>query len=212
MKAAMSEYLADAETNRSNQLLCTLYRKWASTGASILLTGNIMVTRQYMEAPWNVAVTRDDVGDDMLSQWVQAASPSLLVAQISHPGRQCPISISFAPVAPSSVPLKLFPSAFVTPRALSEGEIQEIVEQFADTAEVLHAAGFAGVQIHAAHGYLLSTFLSPLYNLRTDRYGGSLENRMRLLLEIISGKGRRKKKPPLSLSLTPFRSCQASRW
>jgi 2,4-dienoyl-CoA reductase-like NADH-dependent reductase (Old Yellow Enzyme family) len=159
VKAAMSEYLADASDNRCSDAHCLLYRNWAASQAAMLITGNVMVTREFMEAPTNVAVELRDLGDPMLSQWVRSCAPSLLVAQISHCGRQCPISVSFHPVAPSAVSLKLFPSAFVTPRALETHEVAPIVTQFADTAFVLHKAGFAGVQLHAAHGYLLSTFL-----------------------------------------------------
>jgi 2,4-dienoyl-CoA reductase-like NADH-dependent reductase (Old Yellow Enzyme family) len=159
VKAATSEYLADPSDNKCNERLCQLYRNWAETDASVLITGNIMVTREFMEAPTNVAVELRDLGDPMLSQWVRSCGRSLLIAQISHCGRQCPISVSFHPVAPSAVALKLFPSAFVKPRALETHEVTQVVGQFADTAFVLWRAGFAGVQLHAAHGYLLSTFL-----------------------------------------------------
>ena len=107
-----------------------------------------------------------------------------LWAQISHPGRQCPRLVNLKPLAPSEVQLQLAGN-FGAPRAATEADLQDIVQRFAHTAGLVKAAGFDGVQIHAAHGYLLSQFLSPRTNLRQDRWGGSLANRARLLLEVV---------------------------
>jgi len=108
-----------------------------------------------------------------------------LIMQISHPGRQCPQSVNKSPVAPSAVPLKMPGGTFRPPRALTLDEIEEIIQRFVDTAVNAQKAGFDGIEVHSAHGYLSSQFLSPRSNLRTDKWGGSLENRMRFLRTII---------------------------
>ena len=89
-------------------------------------------------------------------------------------------------MAPSAVKLMNLPeSAFAPPRALEAAEIDDVVRRFVRAAVVAQETGFTGVQIHAAHGYLISQFLTPLVNQRTDQWGGSLENRARLLLTIV---------------------------
>lgn len=105
--------------------------------------------------------------------------------QINHPGKQSPKNLSPTPVAPSAIPLTGDTSKFFNPpKALNQSQIQDIIKRFGNTARIAEKAGFSGVQIHAAHGYLISQFLSPLHNQRQDDWGGSLSNRMRLLLEI----------------------------
>ena len=91
--------------------------------------------------------------------------------QISHPGRQCPRLVRLTPLAPSAVQLDLMGN-FNRPRAATEADILDIVARFARSARLLKQAGFDGVQIHGAHGYLLSQFLSPRTNLRNDAWGG----------------------------------------
>ena len=90
-------------------------------------------------------------------------------------------------LAPSAVALDMgqFSKMFAEPRPMSEEDIAEIIQRFANSAWLAEQAGFSGVQIHAAHGYLISQFLSPLTNRRTDQWGGPLENRARLLVEVI---------------------------
>lgn len=105
--------------------------------------------------------------------------------QLSHPGRQCPKGLNKETVAPSAVPFSpMLATTFGTPRELREDEIQDIIQRFAKAAQVCEQAGFEGIQLHGAHGYLISQFLSPLTNKRQDQWGGSIENRMRFLLEI----------------------------
>jgi 2,4-dienoyl-CoA reductase-like NADH-dependent reductase (Old Yellow Enzyme family) len=79
-----------------------------------------------------------------------------------------------------------FSKMFAEPKPMSESDIAEVIQRFATSAALAEKAGFTGVQIHAAHGYLISQFLSPLTNRRTDQWGGSLENRARLLLAVVS--------------------------
>src|SRR5205807_1940455 len=105
--------------------------------------------------------------------------------QINHAGRQSPRRLTKQPVAPSSVAMKGFFGMFATPRALTESEIEAIIARFATTSAVARAAGFAGVEIHGAHGYLVSQFLSPLTNLRDDAWGGDPARRRRFPIEIV---------------------------
>ncbi|MCP5335424.1 MAG: NADH:flavin oxidoreductase/NADH oxidase family protein [Oceanospirillaceae bacterium] len=183
-KAAMTEGLADKNDNATERHI-TLYKTWAEGGAALLISGNIMVDKRYLERSGNV-VAEDESGLAQLSAWASAVgnAGSQLWAQISHPGRQCPRLANLHPLAPSEVQLNMVGN-FGRPRAASEAEIQNIIRRFARTAAIVKKAGFHGVQIHAAHGYLISQFLSPLTNLRDDQWGGPLHNRARLLLEII---------------------------
>jgi 2,4-dienoyl-CoA reductase-like NADH-dependent reductase (Old Yellow Enzyme family) len=108
--------------------------------------------------------------------------------QLSHPGRQVMKNMGQETWAPSPVALNLgsFSNMFGTPRAMTEQEIHEVIARFVKAAQIAEKTGFAGVQIHAAHGYLISQFLSPLTNQRDDDWGGPLENRARLLLETVA--------------------------
>jgi 2,4-dienoyl-CoA reductase-like NADH-dependent reductase (Old Yellow Enzyme family) len=114
------------------------------------------------------------------------AEGNLMVGQVSHPGRQVEERIQKDPVSASDIQLKgdVMGMKFAQPHAASEAEIADIIERFAHAAEYLEKAGWDGVELHGAHGYLLAQFLAPSTNQRTDKYGGSLENRSRLILEI----------------------------
>lgn len=182
-KAAMSENLC-GEDGVPTDGLTTLYERWGRGGAGMLLTGNVIVQRNGRTEPHNVVV-EDDSRLPMLRRWAEAAQAngSKLLMQINHAGRQAMRAVTWEPVAPSAVAVKR-PGVFSVPRPLEEKEIEDLVERYAFVASQAHQAGFAGVQIHGAHGYLVSQFLSPLTNLRTDRWGGSLDNRMRFVLEI----------------------------
>jgi len=104
--------------------------------------------------------------------------------QVSHAGRQSPWYVTRRPKAPSAVQLKMLGN-YRKPVALTEEEIRDLVQRFAAAAAIARETGFTGVQVHGAHGYLISSFLSPVTNLRTDAWGGSLENRARFLLEVV---------------------------
>lgn len=183
-KAAMTEGLADPSDNPDDRL-CTLYRRWSKGGAGLHITGNVMVDRRYLERPGNVVI--DEHSDrDALTRWAEAGTVAgnHLWMQISHPGRQCNRASGHQPVAPSAVPLGIGPM-FRKPRALEEDEIRDIIRRYAYVARVARESGFTGVQVHGAHGYLISQFLSPRSNRREDRWGGELASRARLLLEIV---------------------------
>lgn len=183
-KAAMTEGLADAR-GHATAAHNRLYSTWARGGAAVLLTGNIMVDGRYLERAGNVVV-QDASGIAQLRSWAQAVHDggSQLWAQISHPGRQCPRMVNLTPLAPSAVQLRIAGN-FGKPRAATEADIQDIIQRFATTAGVLQEAGFDGVQIHAAHGYLLSQFLSGRTNQRADHWGRTLADRARLLLQVV---------------------------
>lgn len=186
-KAAMEENLANQDQTPSDQLL-RLYQAWAEGGAGLLLTGNVMIDPSAMTGPGGVMLD-DSQPLQRFRQWAEAgrAQGAQFWMQINHPGRQMQANLGQPTVAPSAVALnmgglsKLFPQ----PKALDESEIAALIQRFARTSALAEQAGFSGVQIHAAHGYLLSQFLSPLTNRRQDRWGGSLENRARLLLEVV---------------------------
>ena len=191
-KAAMTEGLAevvDGASGIAGPRIARCYRTWAEGGAGLLITGNIMVDGRYRERPANVVVDgeQDQRQRAGLAAFAEAAKSGggLALAQISHAGRQSPKSIAPEPVGPSAVKVKLPGGLFGTPRALTDDEILDVIDRFAITASELCRAGFDGVQVHSAHGYLLSEFLNPRVNRRDDRWGGSLDNRARLLLETV---------------------------
>lgn len=187
-KGAMTEGLADAQ-NRATQGHVRLYRRWAEGGAGMLLTGNVQIDRRYLERPGNVAIDGPQSNEAIaaLRDYAKAgtANGAHLWMQISHAGRQTPALVNKEPVGPSDKALDMPGAQFGKPRALTGAEIEDVIRRFAFAAGVARDTGFSGVQIHGAHGYLISSFLSPDVNTRTDEWGGSLENRARLLLETV---------------------------
>lgn len=187
-KAAMTEGLADAQ-GRATDLHTNLYRRWSDGGAGLLLTGNVQIDHRYLERPGNVVIDGPQSSAQMkrLTDFAHAATGNDTHAwvQLSHAGRQTPKIIAQQPVAPSAIGVQLPGNQFGRPRALEEHEIENIIDRFAHAAAVSGQAGFTGVQVHSAHGYLLSEFLNPRTNVRTDQWGGSLENRARLLLRVV---------------------------
>ena len=188
-KAAMEENLAVQPGQYPGEKLFNLYRQWAEGGVGLILSGNVMVDPSALTGPGGVVLQK---GTDLVPfrEWAEIGKSGggQFWLQISHPGRQLYKSMGETAVSPSGVELDLgkFSSMFAPVRALEVEQIRTIVNRFADTAEAAQEAGFDGVQVHGAHGYLVSQFLSPLTNKRDDEWGGSLENRARFLLEIIS--------------------------
>ncbi|PWB13765.1 NADH oxidase [Acinetobacter sp. AM] len=185
IKGAMSEALAN-HAGQPNRLHLGLYEAWAKGGLGCAITGNVMVDFRAKNEPGVVVVESErDMAE--LSQWAALGKQYGMVqlVQLSHPGRQCPKGLNKETVAPSAVPFSpMLATTFGTPRELREDEILDIIQRFARAAQICEKAGFEGVQLHGAHGYLISQFLSPLTNKRQDQWGGSIENRMRFLLEI----------------------------
>jgi 2,4-dienoyl-CoA reductase-like NADH-dependent reductase (Old Yellow Enzyme family) len=188
-KAAMTEGLATAEGIPTAEL-ARLYGLWSDGGAGMLLSGNIIIDKDHLERPGNVVIDRPPSPQmhDALVGWATAATRNgnQFWAQISHAGRQTQKLVNKNPKAPSAVKLGLPGGQFGEPVALMIDEIHDIVQRFGVCALAVKEAGFTGVQIHAAHGYLLSQFLSPRSNQRIDAYGGDLANRARALLEVVA--------------------------
>lgn len=185
VKSAMSETLGTLD-NRVTQDLVNLYQTWGQSGCGLLMTGNVMVDRRAISEPGNVCI-EDSRDLALLKSWVQGAQQagSKIWVQLNHPGRQSPKGLNKENLAPSAVPFsKALSAYFNAPRAATEAEILDIIARFAKAATVVKEAGFDGVQIHAAHGYLASQFLSPLTNQRQDQWGGSPEHRRRFVLEL----------------------------
>ena len=184
-KAALTEGLADP-MNRATPELETLYRRWSLGGAGLLITGNVQCDRTHLERPGNVVIDNNG-GLDQLRAYAKAGrtAGNHLWMQINHPGRQTPKSVNPNPLAPSAISLDVLGDNFGPPREASEAEILDLIRRFAHVAVVARDTGFTGVQIHGAHGYLVSQFLSPLSNTRKDAWGGSLANRARFVLEIV---------------------------
>lgn len=187
-KSAMSEVLATIGEGLPNRQHLEVYRRWAEGGTGIIVSGNVMIDPSALGEPGNV-VLEDNRHLDRFAEWtsvVHAADPDTQFwMQINHPGKQSPKFLSPQPVAPSAIPLgKGLEAAFVKPRALEADDISALIKRYATTARLAREAGFDGVQIHGAHGYLVSQFLSPHHNQRTDEWGGTAENRRRFVLEV----------------------------
>ena len=186
-KAAMEENMADLNHAPSEELM-RLYQAWADGGVGLIITGNVMVDRRAMTGPGGV-VLEDEQHLAHFKRWAKIARSQGAQAwlQINHPGRQMQSNLGQPTWAPSAVALDLgkMSDRFNTPIEMTQAMIDEVIQRFANTARLGEKAGFTGVEIHAAHGYLLSQFLSPLSNQRQDQWGGSLENRARILIEIV---------------------------
>jgi 2,4-dienoyl-CoA reductase-like NADH-dependent reductase (Old Yellow Enzyme family) len=164
-------------------------------GAGLVMVEATAVTPDGRISPADMGIWTDEHGHalERIAAFVRAQGAAAGI-QLAHAGRKAstsrpweggsavaPAAGGWTPVAPSAVP---FGPAFPTPRELTASDLDEIVERFGDAARRARAAGFQVVELHAAHGYLLHQFLSPLSNRREDRFGGSLDNRMRLPLNV----------------------------
>ncbi|WP_432122036.1 NADH:flavin oxidoreductase/NADH oxidase family protein [Streptomyces sp. S1] len=186
-KAAMEENMAGAGQLPDEQLF-TLYRRWAAGGTGLLITGNVMVHAEALTGPGGV-VLDENAPLEPFAAWAEAGKSGggALWMQINHPGRQVASDMPGVVWGPSDIGVSLgkHSGRFGRPTAMTPRQIEETVARYAVTARRAEEAGFDGVEVHAAHGYLLSQFLSPLVNKRTDQWGGSLENRARMLLDIV---------------------------
>lgn len=212
-KAAMAEAMCPEGV--PTPALNAAYEQWSQGGWGLVLTGNVQVDERYLGQPGDNVLLEGDDASQVLDQWKtwaaacrtnhhnNNAAPSTpstpTVVQINHPGRQSPLGagkrgLFTKSLAPSAVPLQLgrgllarLASAVVfgTPKAMSDADMADVVRRFAATARLSAEAGFDGVELHAAHGYLLAQFLSPQTNRRTDAYGGSPAKRARLVAEVV---------------------------
>ncbi|KAJ6007326.1 Aldolase-type TIM barrel [Penicillium herquei] len=198
LKGAMSEHLAsfsatdvDSRGIPSPELIHA-YKVWGESEIGINLTGNVMIDPGHLEAAGNMVIPQNAEYSGLRFERfrelaaVGKANGSLIIAQVGHPGRQTPKAIQPNPISASDVQLVSAAQGreFGKPQAMTKEDILQLIDGFAHAAEYLEKAGFDGIELHGAHGYLLSHFLSPTTNLRTDRYGGDLGNRMRLILEV----------------------------
>ncbi|MGC4011992.1 MAG: NADH:flavin oxidoreductase/NADH oxidase family protein [Pseudomonas sp.] len=186
-KAAMEENLADADHAPGDTLL-RLYQRWAEGGAGLIITGNVMVDRRALTGPAGVVLENDRMLP-RFRRWADACRSQGAQAwmQINHPGRQLMADLGQPALGPSAIAVDIpgLKGVFAQPRALSGAEIDGLIQRYLNAAVLAERAGFTGVQVHAAHGYLFSQFLSPLSNRRDDDWGGSLENRARILLRTV---------------------------
>ena len=160
-----------------DERLISLYRRWGAGGAGLLITGNVMVHAEALTGPGGV-VLDERAPLEPFVRWAEAAKAggAAVWMQISHPGRQVQAAMPGVVWGPSAVAVELgrHSKRFGRPVAMTETQIRATVERFATTAALAERAGFDGVEVHAAHGYLLSQFLSPLVNKRSDGWGGPL--------------------------------------
>lgn len=198
LKGAMTERLSswDAKNLEARGVpskeLINVYRIWGQGEFGVILTGNIMVEYDHLEAAGNPIIPRgSNYSDERFEAFKELATQSkkhgsLIIGQVSHPGRQVEDKIQKNPISASDVQLEgdVMGMTFAKPRAATDEDIKNVIEGFAHAAEYLDKAGYDGIQLHGAHGYLLAQFLSPTTNRRTDKYGGSLENRARIITEI----------------------------
>ena len=202
VKSAMTEGLAETD-QLPNELHFNLYKKWVDGQTGLLITGNVMIDPEQLERPGNIAYSPQhhqkfvQAWQPILAYCKQAQTPILM--QLSHPGRQCPAYVHSKPWAPSPVKLD-FLGNYGLPHAMSAEEIQLTLERFVAAALAAQEAGFDGVQIHAAHGYLISSFLSPLTNQRQDQWGQDLAGRMKFLCDLIKDL-RGKVKPSFTIAV-----------
>ena len=198
LKAAMTERLSSWDPKNleargiPSKNLVNVYKRWGEGGFGLILTGNVMVAYDQLEAPGNPIIPGDaPYSGERFEAFKELGAQSrkhgsLVVGQVSHPGRQTEERLQPNPVSASDVKLEgeVMGMKFAKPHAATQAEIDQIITDFTHAAEYLHKAGYDGIELHGAHGYLLAQFLSQTTNKRTDQYGGSLTNRSRIILEI----------------------------
>ncbi|CZR45042.1 uncharacterized protein FPRO_15783 [Fusarium proliferatum ET1] len=199
MKSAMAESLATWSADEPEHIgiateqYANLYKRFGEGDWGVIVTGQIDIdARLYNRG--NIVIGKEhqpipgDLRFERLKQAAAAATAhgSLILGQIVHVGRQVDARVSAETISASPIPLEpKWGMTFAKPREATKADLSDVIESFAHAAWYLEQAGFSGVQLHAAHGFLLSAFLSPSTNNRTDEYGGSLYNRTRLILEIM---------------------------
>ncbi|MEM1364175.1 MAG: NADH:flavin oxidoreductase/NADH oxidase family protein [Pseudomonadota bacterium] len=181
-KSAMSDSLGDGRGNPTDAQI-RLYERWAQGGAALSIVGEVQGNPNAAEKPGNLVLgPKSDDAQLRALTTRGSANHTHLWAQLGHAGAMAhpPLAAPDPPRGPSALEL---PGQQIV--AMSLAEVQAIPDQIARTAAFAKRVGFTGVEVHAAHGFLLSQFLSPLFNQRADAYGGDVKNRMRLVLETI---------------------------
>ena len=178
-KSAMSDSLGDGEANPT-QAQIRLYERWAQGGIGLSIIGEVQVDPRYPEKPGNLSLTKHS-DKEALRRLTQRASitGTHIWPQLGHAG-----ALSHAPISQAKGPSALDVGTLHC-EGMTIEEIESLPASYAKAASIAKEVGFTGVQIHAGHGFLLSQFISPLFNLRDDKYGGSIKNRCRIILAII---------------------------
>jgi len=184
VKAATTERLTGSD-HLVNDPLIHLYSRWAETQAGILITGNFQINPKHLESGGNVVADKEEVmpGLKRLARAGQRHGNHIW-PQISHAGRQTMRFVNRKPHSASDVQLKKL-GLFAKPQPMTEADIEGVIAGFVRTSDFCQRAGLTGLKLHADHGYLLSQFLSPTTNKREDRWGGTVEKRARLLIEVV---------------------------
>lgn len=179
VKSAMSDSLADGEGNPTDAQI-RLYERWAEGGVALSIIGEVQIDQRFPEKPGNL-VLGSGSNTELLRQLTARASieGAHIWPQLGHAGALSHSPISH-PKGPS--PLKI---GDIECTGMTLREVEQLPESYAKAALLAKDVGFTGVQIHAGHGFLLSQFLSPLFNRRSDQYGGSIEARCRIIVEVI---------------------------
>jgi 2,4-dienoyl-CoA reductase-like NADH-dependent reductase (Old Yellow Enzyme family) len=210
LKAAMTERLSSWDPKDlpkrgvPSKNLINVYKRWGEGALGVILTGNIMIALDQLEAPGNPIIPPDapfsgerfEAFKEMAS--VSKAHGSLIVGQVSHPGRQTERRLQPDPISASDIQLEteIMGMKFAKPHPATQKEIQQVIDAFVHAAEYLYKAGYDGIELHGAHGYLLAQFLSQTTNKRTDQYGGDLRDRSKIILDIAAAI--RERLPPKS--------------
>ncbi|MEH6477943.1 MAG: hypothetical protein V7727_19790 [Sneathiella sp.] len=178
-KSAISDSLGDGTGHPTTEQIW-LYQRWARGGTAVSIIGEVQGNAGFAEKPGNLVINETSDLDRFRELAKRGGeNGTQLWLQLGHAGALAFLPTS-NPKGPSALDLPGLRCA-----ELTADEICQMPSEFARTAQLAQRAGFGGVQIHAAHGFLLSQFLSPLFNKRSDKYGGAIANRMRLLLETI---------------------------
>jgi 2,4-dienoyl-CoA reductase-like NADH-dependent reductase (Old Yellow Enzyme family) len=181
IRSATCEGMADKDGFPSSDML-SLYERLSKGKVGAIITGYVAVQRNGRTVS-TMGLFDDDKYIDAYRRLCFAVRENNVpfILQIAHGGGQCYAAVTPESVAPSAVKYPFYPQ----PHELTESAIEEIIDNFVKAIARAQKAGFSAVQVHAAHGYLLAAFLSPHFNHRQDRWSGSIENRFRILDEII---------------------------
>lgn len=185
VRSATHDFMANRDGSASDRQV-TLFENLARGEVGLIITGHAYIHPAGIASPFQTGVDRDDRIDGLnrITEVVHHY-PSRIFLQLSHAGRQTtPKICGCTPLAPSAV---YEPTFKVMPKEMSPEDIRGVVDDFIQASRRAAQSGFDGVQLHCAHGYLLSSFISPYTNRRTDEWGGSLSNRLRIVREIIEG-------------------------
>ncbi len=206
IRSATHEGMGDI-TGRPQKTLEDLYERLARGGVGAIISGITGIQQDGKNAANMTMIDRDDYVDDYKALVNIAHAHGVpIIMQIAHAGRQTYASVTGqTPVAPSAIKDKVFSDE--VPQELTEDQIKEIINNFVNAIIRARKAGFDAVQLHAAHGYLLSQFLSPYMNVRNDRWGGNTEDRFRILAEIFRGAQKKVGNYPLMVKLSASDKC-----